>query len=89
VIAGSLSEPDTEALIAVARKGFHPDQVILLADGGKGQRWLAERIPSIAGMKPVDGKAALYRCENFTCSAPETDPEQIKMWNSARQKGLT
>jgi uncharacterized protein YyaL (SSP411 family) len=59
-------------LIASARKGFHPDQVILLADGGEGQAWLAERVPSLAGMKPVDGKAALYRCENFTCSAPVT-----------------
>jgi uncharacterized protein YyaL (SSP411 family) len=84
VIAGSPGEPDTEALIAGARKGFHPDQVILLADGGEGQQWLSERIPSIAEMKPVNGKATLYRCEQFTCSAPETDPEQIKMWNSAR-----
>lgn len=89
VIAGSPGAPDTEALIAVARKGFHPDQVILLADGGEGQEWLAERILSIAGMKPADGKAALYRCENFTCSAPETDPEKLKMWNSGRQEGLT
>jgi len=24
-------------------------------------------------MKPVHGKAALYRCENFTCSAPVTE----------------
>ena len=89
VIAGSPGATDTKALIAVARKGLHPDQVILLADGGDGQRWLAERIPSIAGMKPVNGKAALYRCENFTCSTPETDPSQIKMWNSGKQKGLT
>jgi len=79
VIAGSPGATDTKALIAVARKRFHPDQVILLADGGDGQRWLTERIPSIAGMKSVDGKAVLYRCENFTCSAPETDPSQIKM----------
>lgn len=72
VIAGNPESPDTKALIAEAQKGFHPDQVILLADGGEGQQWLAEKVPSIAGMKPIDGKAALYRCENFTCSAPET-----------------
>jgi uncharacterized protein YyaL (SSP411 family) len=68
VIAGNLEFPDTRALISEMQKGFHPDQVILLADGGEGQRWLAEKVPSIAGMKPIDGKAALYRCENFTCS---------------------
>ena len=72
VIAGNPQESDTKALIAEARKGFHPEQVILLADGSEGQAWLSERIPSIAGMKPIDGKAALYRCENFTCSAPLT-----------------
>jgi uncharacterized protein YyaL (SSP411 family) len=78
VIAGKSRSPDAKALIAAARKGFHPYDVILLvggadgADGEEGQAWLSERIPSIAGMKPIDGKAALYRCENFTCSAPLT-----------------
>jgi uncharacterized protein YyaL (SSP411 family) len=72
VIAGKPEATDTAALIAAARKGFHPDQVILLADGGEGQSWLEGKIPSIAGMKPVDGKATIYRCENFTCSAPVT-----------------
>ena len=72
VIAGNPLASDTEALIAWVRKGFHPERVILLADKGAGQPWLSERIPFIAGMKPVEGKAALYRCENFTCSAPLT-----------------
>ena len=77
VVAGVPGASDAEALLAAARQGFHPDQVILLADGGAGQEWLSERGPSLAGMKPVDveGKksAALYRCENFTCSAPVTE----------------
>jgi uncharacterized protein YyaL (SSP411 family) len=72
VIAGNLKDSDTKALVRAARKGFHPDQVILLADGAVGQAWLGERIPSIDGMKPIDGKSALYRCENFTCAAPVT-----------------
>ncbi len=78
VIAGKSTSPDTKALIAAARKGFHPYDVLLLVGGAEGaeeeegQAWLSERIPSIAGMKPIDGKAALYRCENFTCSAPLT-----------------
>ncbi len=74
VIAGNPEDPRTQALLASARRGFHPDRVLLLADGGEGQSWLAEWIPSLAGMKPVDGKPALYRCENFTCSAPVTEP---------------
>jgi len=70
VVAGTPDAPDTKALLATARTGFHPDQVLLFADGGEGQRWISERNPLFSGMKPVDGKAALYRCENFTCLAP-------------------
>jgi len=73
VVAGTPGAPDTEALLAAARKGFHPNQVLLLADEGEGQRWISEQNPIFADMKPVHGKAALYRCENFTCSAPMTD----------------
>jgi len=72
VVAGTRGTTDTEALIGAARRGFHPDQVILLADGSEGQAWLSERVPALAGMQPIRGEAALYRCENFTCSAPLT-----------------
>ena len=79
VVAGIPGAPDTEALLAGVRRGFHPDRVLLLADGGEGQRWIAERVPSFASMKPVDGKAALYRCENFTCAAPVTELENLNL----------
>ena len=29
-------------------------------------------------MKPIDGKAAAYVCENFTCKAPVTDAEELR-----------
>ena len=75
VVAGKQGLPDTEALLAKIRKDFHPDQILLLADGGEAQQWLSERVPAIAGMVPINGKVALYRCENFTCSAPVTELE--------------
>ena len=79
VVAGTRGATDTEALIDTARRGFHPDQVILLADGSEGQSWLSERVPALVGMKPIKGQAALYRCENFTCSAPLTLSEVEEM----------
>jgi uncharacterized protein YyaL (SSP411 family) len=78
VVAGDPGAADTQALLSSARRAFHPDQVNLLADGGEGQTWLSEKVPSLADMKPVNGKAALYRCENFTCSAPVTDMENLE-----------
>jgi len=79
VVAGTRSATETEALIGTVRRGFHPDQVILLADGSEGQAWLSERVPALAGMKPIKGQAALYRCENFTCFAPLTLSEVEEM----------
>ncbi|OHE76426.1 MAG: hypothetical protein A3F67_08450 [Verrucomicrobia bacterium RIFCSPHIGHO2_12_FULL_41_10] len=72
VIAGDPTASDTQALLVTARKGFHPERVILLVDGGRGQEWLAARNPIMAEMRPVKGKAAVYRCEHFVCHEPLT-----------------
>ncbi len=80
VVAGAADASDTEALLMAVRQGFHPEQVILFineVDGGEDEQWFAERVSSLAGMKPVNRKATLYRCENFTCSAPVTEVESI------------
>jgi uncharacterized protein len=61
VIAGERGATDTNALAQAVRRLFAPNRVLLLA------------ADSDTGMKPVDGKAALYRCENFTCQAPVTE----------------
>ncbi|MFI0348304.1 MAG: thioredoxin domain-containing protein [Chthoniobacterales bacterium] len=68
VVAGELAQADT--MQREVRKGFHPEEVLLFADGGDAQAWLASRNTAIAAMKPIDGKATLYRCENFCCQAP-------------------
>lgn len=67
VIAGQLSWPSTLFLLAQARKGFHPEQIVMLAEGDVGQEWLAARKVELSGMKLKEGKAVLYRCENFCC----------------------
>lgn len=67
VIAGELGWPDTQKLIATVRKGFHPEQIIMLAEGEVGQEWLAARKVALSEMKSTEGKAVLYRCENFCC----------------------
>jgi uncharacterized protein YyaL (SSP411 family) len=77
VIAGAPDSADTPALIAEVHRHFVPNKVLLLADGGEGQRYLEEKLEALRGMKPVDGKPAAYVCENFTCKAPVTDPAKL------------
>jgi uncharacterized protein YyaL (SSP411 family) len=78
VIAGDRDSDDTRALVAEVHRHFVPNKVLLLADGADGQRYLEEKMEALREMKPVDGKAAAYVCENFTCKAPVTDAGQLR-----------
>src|SRR5882762_2033806 len=77
VIAGRKDAPETKALLKEVHRHFLPKTILLLADGGEGQKYLGEKNEAIRAMSPVDGKPAAYVCENFTCKAPVTDPKQL------------
>jgi hypothetical protein len=84
VVAGKSDAPDTKALLAEVHRRFLPNKILLLIDGGDGQRYLGEKLEAIRAMSMVDGKPAAYVCENFTCKAPVTDPKQLAELLSAR-----
>ncbi len=77
VIAGKKDAADTVALLKEVHRHFLPGTILLLADGGEGQKFLGEKNEAIRFMSPVDGKAAAYVCENFACKAPVTEPRQL------------
>src|SRR5438094_2442248 len=77
VIAGKKDAPETKALLEEVRRHFLPTTVLLLADGGVGQKFLGERNEAVRAMSLVEGKPAAYVCENFTCKAPATDPKHL------------
>jgi hypothetical protein len=77
VIAGKKDAPETKLLLKEVHSHFLPKTVLLLADGVEGQKFLGEKNEAIRTMSLVDGKPAAYVCENFTCKAPVTDPEQL------------
>ena len=78
VIAGKRDAADTKALLREVRAVFSPNQIVLLADGAATQEWLGARLEFLRGVSPVDGKAAAYVCENFTCKAPITEPAKLR-----------
>jgi uncharacterized protein len=77
VIAGKKDAPETKALLKEVHRHFLPKTILLLADGGEGQKFLGDKNEPIGAMSLVDGKPAAYVCENFTCKAPVTDPKQL------------
>ena len=78
VLAGDPAAADFQALAAVLDEPLGPRRVLLSADGGTGQRWLAAKRPYLAEMKPVGGRATAYVCENFACQAPATTPAELR-----------
>ena len=52
------------------RARFRPH--IVLAGGE------ADGVPLLAGREPVDGRAAAYVCEHFSCQRPVTEPAELE-----------
>ena len=76
VIAGDRTSQDTQALLEVVNQRYLPNKILLLVDGADGKQ-LAGWLPFIEGMRPIDGRATAYVCENYTCKLPTSDPEQM------------
>jgi len=79
VIAGKKEAPETKALLREVNRHFLPKTVVFLADGAEGQKYLGEQNEAIRAMSPIDGKPAAYVCENFTCKAPVTAPNELAL----------
>ena len=84
VIAGKIDDEGTKALLKEVHRHFVPNKIMILADGGDGQKFFAEKNEAIEAMKPLDGKPAAYVCENFTCKAPVTDSKALRELLSGR-----
>jgi uncharacterized protein YyaL (SSP411 family) len=65
----ALAGDDVSELATVVRRGYHPH--VVLAGGG------GDAVPLRAGRDAVDGEAAAYVCENFTCGLPVTRAEEL------------
>jgi uncharacterized protein YyaL (SSP411 family) len=76
--SGATSNEGTKALLKEVHRHFLPNTILILADGGDGQKFFAEKNEAIGAMSPVDGKPAAYVCENFTCKAPVTDAQALR-----------
>ena len=75
VIVGDLADASVRALIKEINSAYRPNKVIQLATPGTS---LAEISPLLKGKTQIDGKATVYICQNFTCSAPVTSPADLR-----------
>ena len=78
VIAGKPDAPEAKALLAEVHRHFLPNKILLLVDGGDGQKYLGEKNEALRSMSVLNGKPAAYVCENFACQAPVIDPDDLR-----------
>jgi uncharacterized protein len=68
---------DLEPLVRAVRARFRPHLVLAGSVTGEAVRDADGGPPLLRGREPVDGHAAAYVCENFSCRRPVTDPEEL------------
>lgn len=77
IIAGRAQDVHTKELLEEVHARFIPNKIILLADGGEGQKTLASYIPFIESVRMLGGKSTAYICENYACQLPTSDRETV------------
>ncbi|XP_058477588.1 spermatogenesis-associated protein 20 [Solea solea] len=76
VICGRRDASDTASLLAAVNSLFLPHKVLMLNDSSDG--FLSRRLPALSSMSQQSGVATAYVCQDFSCSLPVTDPEDLR-----------
>jgi uncharacterized protein len=77
VIAGVPGSADTRQMLDLIWGRYLPNSILMLADQGARQRELARRLPFLRNMRPKNGKATAYVCQNYVCNLPSSDPKVV------------
>ena len=75
VLVAERGAPATEELIKRIGSFYLPNRTLRIVSPGEP---LEKVSPLLKGKKQVDGKPTAYVCQNFTCSLPITEWENLK-----------
>jgi uncharacterized protein YyaL (SSP411 family) len=73
IIAGKANAADTRAMLRLVHERYIPNRILILADGGAGQKQIVRWLPFVESMRPKDDKATAYICEDYVCRLPTAD----------------
>ena len=75
VVVGNADDPRTKALLAEVHRIYLPNKVLQLVGA---EQALEDISPLLRGKTQLNGQPTAYLCQNFTCSAPVTNPAELK-----------
>jgi uncharacterized protein YyaL (SSP411 family) len=74
VVAGKREAPGTLAMLRAIHEEFIPHKIVLLVDGGSGQRLFGGNLEFVRDMVSTTGGAATaYVCQDHVCQSPTTN----------------
>ena len=73
IIAGKPEDPLTKAILHLIHSSYIPNKIIMMADGGEGQKKLSSFIHFIGSLKMLEGRTTAYVCEDYACRLPTSD----------------
>ena len=75
VISGDRNADDTREMLNRLWTHYSPNKVLLVRS--QGDKSLFSLIPALQYQEGHEGKATAYVCQDFQCSAPTTDPDEM------------
>lgn len=77
IIAGDKASEDTKALLSAVNSFYLSNKILIVHEPGS-ESFLTRFLEVLSSVKMVEDKATAYVCENYTCSAPVSDPDKLK-----------
>jgi uncharacterized protein len=87
VIAGKRDDAGTKAMLREVQRRFVPHRILILADGGAGQKFFADRVEFMKSVTETNNQPTAYVCENFVCQLPTTDVKTLASLLTHRSPG--
>jgi len=77
-IAGRRGSKEVRKLLKAVHRYFIPNRIIAFVDPDQDRtKDMVHKIPLLSGRIEIEGRAAVYICEDYTCQVPVTTPEAL------------
>jgi uncharacterized protein YyaL (SSP411 family) len=77
LVTGRSQSKDTRAMLKALHRNFIPNKVLIFTPTDKSTPVLDEIAEYTKNYSSIDGKATAYVCQNYVCSLPTTDIDEM------------